>query len=286
MRLAQSLEEIIASRDVQDAIKFTAAMTQEQRFTISEDFQEQYGTSVGDHIRKLMSPSSSTSLLINMWLPVKILRLRVLERNLKELVPLELAHCAITCTQEEFTEICDIYNTTSKSSLYAGIRKQCIGPQPWKYLVQQWITFSRGSVSNMNFLRDQVRCAIESVDGRLFVDTILSADGAIWSLVCKEYECQYGTSLVKDLAAFDEESAPILSFASLFICDQTLAISYLLNQFIMTGDNDGTGIVSALYSEAWYGASIAYAQYGSMQEDIRANFSSRYTEALKTVWKI
>lgn len=71
MRLAQSLEEIIASRNVQDAIKFTAAMTQEQRFTISEDFQEQYGTSVGDHIRKLMSPSSSTSLLINMWLPVK-----------------------------------------------------------------------------------------------------------------------------------------------------------------------------------------------------------------------
>ncbi|KAE8304691.1 Alpha-18 giardin [Giardia duodenalis] len=286
MHLAQSLEELIASRNVQDAVKFTAAMTQEQRLTISEDFQEQYGSSVGDHIRKLMSPSSSTSLLINMWLPTKILRLRVLERNFKELVPLELAHCAITCPQEEFVEICDIYNTTAKASLYAGIRRQCIGPEPWKYLVQQWVTFNHGSISNLVFLRDQARCAIESVDGRLFVDTIFSADRTVWPVVCKEYECQYGAPLIKDLAVFGEDSAPILSFACLFICDQTLAISYLLNQFIMTGDNDGAGIVSALYSEEWHGVPMAYVQYGSLKEDIRANFSSRYTEALATVWKI
>lgn len=286
MSLAQSLEEIIASRNVQNAIKFTASMTQEQRLAISDEFQEQYGSSVGDYIRKLMQPSSSTSFLINMWLPTKILRLRVLERNFKELIPLELAHCAITCPQEEFAELCDIYNTTSKSSLYAGIRRQCIGPEPWKYLVQQWVTFNWGTVSNLVFLRDQARYAVENVDGRLFVDTIFSADRAIWPLVCKEYECQYGTPLIKDLAVFGEESAPILSFACLFICDQTLAIAYLLNQFIMMCDNDGTGIVSALYSETWYGASLAYVQYGSLKDDMRASFSSRYTDALKIVWKI
>lgn len=67
--------------------------------------------------------------------------------------------------------------------------------------LQSWI------YKQFGFLRDQARCAIESVDGRLFVDTIFSADRTVWPVVCKEYECQYGAPLIKDLAVFGEDSA-------------------------------------------------------------------------------